>query len=474
LDFIGNNERRTQPTCSNLVNEATVQQQEAYLMSKHTVSHLRGERGQAFADQVRGIPAEQILCVSLDISKYFHVVMIHNGLGEIVTPTFEIDIFQSGFEKLCQAIEKAQQDTQAQVVLLGMEPTSHYFENLARHLLVKGLPVKLVNSFAVKENRNQQLMLRQKTDQIDVAAIGDLLRRGEGNPYKPVVGIYLQLQQIDRVRLGKIKIETMLKNQILGHLDRICPGLVLIGEEAGQRYTPLFEVNFWECQTLQHLIRVCSNPHRLVAMAPEQLVEAFREKHYRLGQAQAAKLISYAQKLLLPDSELLDIRCQLLEHDLTLLGEVQSHIAQMEQSLTELVAKTPYQVWTKLKGLSPVQSASLAAAIGDPAHYTEAKQVFRRSGLISGRNDSGSKQRRGKGSHVLKTGDVYLRRALMSVTATTILHQPIIRQYYQSLVKSKPAGVARIATARRLMGILWAALRDNHSTSLIGCKGADM
>lgn len=36
-------------------------------MSKHAVSHLRGERGQAFADQVRGIPAEQILCVSLHI-----------------------------------------------------------------------------------------------------------------------------------------------------------------------------------------------------------------------------------------------------------------------------------------------------------------------------------------------------------------------------------------------------------------------
>ena len=37
-------------------------------------------------------PLEQILCVSLDIHKYFHVVMIHNALGEIVTMPFEIDI----------------------------------------------------------------------------------------------------------------------------------------------------------------------------------------------------------------------------------------------------------------------------------------------------------------------------------------------------------------------------------------------
>jgi hypothetical protein len=33
--------------------------------------------------------------------------------------------------------------------------------------------------------------------------------------------------------------------------------------------------------------------------------------------------------------------------------------------------------------------AKLAAAIGDPNNYTYAAQVFRRSGLVSGRNDSG-------------------------------------------------------------------------------------
>ena len=64
-------------------------------MSRKKHTHLRGERGQAFADKMRGIPVEQILCVSLDIHKYFHVVMMHNALGEIVTPPFEIDIFQS-------------------------------------------------------------------------------------------------------------------------------------------------------------------------------------------------------------------------------------------------------------------------------------------------------------------------------------------------------------------------------------------
>src|SRR5512139_3587495 len=130
-------------------------------MSRKKRTHLRGERGQAFADKIRGIPLDRILCVSLDIHKYFHVVMIHNALGEIVTPTFEIDILQSGFDRLCQAVEEVMTRTHAQVILLGMEPSSHYFENLARHLLT-WQPVTLINSFAVKQNRDQQMMQREK------------------------------------------------------------------------------------------------------------------------------------------------------------------------------------------------------------------------------------------------------------------------------------------------------------------------
>lgn len=265
-------------------------------MSKKHSAHLRGERGQAFADLVRGIPPEHILCVSLDISKYFHVAMIHNGLGEIVTPTFEVDIYQSGFDQLCQKIDKAKVHTQAQVVLVGMEPTSHYFENLARHLLNRSQPVTLINSFSVKRNREQQLMRREKTDQIDVAAIGDLLRRGEGTAYKPATGLYLQLQQIERVRQGKIKIAGILKNQIIGHLDRIFPGLIIFNEATKQRYTPLFNTDFWKCQTLQDLIRVCPNPNELVKLSPADLVQAFHAQGRRLGPATAAKIIAHAQK----------------------------------------------------------------------------------------------------------------------------------------------------------------------------------
>ena len=443
-------------------------------MSQSTHTHLRGKRGKEFADQIRGIPMDQILCVSLDIGKYFHVAMIHNALGDIVTPACEIDFLQHGFDQLHQAIDRATAQTQAQLVLVGMEPTSHYFENLARHLIQRSQPVKLINSFAVSKNRDQQMMHREKTDEIDTAAIGDLLRRGEGTLYRPPTGVYLQLQHLDRVRLSKIKMRSMLKNQILGHLDRIFPGLVITDDAARARHAPVFVTNFWCCQTLQHLIRVCPDPHRLSSMSAQELTAAFHTAGYSLGPARAAKIIALAQSVLLPDPELVAIRAELLQHDLALLEAVEHHISLLEEREIALLAPTPYLIWTRLKGLSPIQVASLAAAIGDPAHYAYAGQVFRRSGLVSGRDDSGTRQRKGKGKGVTKTGDVYLRRALLYALSTLLVHQPVLGRYYHRLKQSKPAGVARVATARRALGILWATLRDQRPTTLVLRKGVTM
>jgi transposase len=436
-------------------------------MSKKQRTHLRGRRGQAFAAQIRGLALDEILCVSIDVHKYFHVVMMHNALGEVVTPLFEIDIFRSGFERLCAAVDTAVTETQAQLVLVGMEPTSHYFTNLARHLRARPQPVTLVNSYAVKQNRDQQMMQREKSDEIDTAAIGDLLRRGEGTPYQPVTGVYLELQQLDRARLGKVKLRTMVQNRILGHLDRIFPGLVLCSPAAHKRYTPLFKTDFWTCQTLQHLIRVCPNPHQLRAMTPQDLMTAFHAQQYRLGPVTATKIIRYAHKVLLPAPTVATLRCELLQLDLALLEALATQLATLETRLVALLPRTPYAILARLKGLSAIQVASLAAAIGDPTHYTHARQVFRRSGLVPGRNDSGTRQRRGKGQHVVKVGDVYLRRALLNAVATLMLHQPVLGQYYAQLKQTKPPGVARVATARRALGILWAIVRDQHSETLI-------
>lgn len=436
-------------------------------MKQKQQSHLRGQRGQAFADKIRGIFPEQILCVSIDISKDFHVALLHNGLGEIIAPSFEVDIFRTGLERLSQMIDTAVIRTNAQVVLLGMEPTGHYYENLARHLQASGRKITIINSYAVKENRRQQMMACEKNDDIDAASIGDLLRRGEGTPFRPPTGVYLQLQQLDRARLGEVKIQTMYKNRVIGHLDRIWPGLILTKAAAKKRYKPLFATDFWRCQRWQQLVRVCPDPRQVAAMSSDEMIRAFHEHGFPMGAVWAQRFIDYAQRSLWPDPEVVSCRRLLLMSDLAALDEVSARIASYAEQLQPLLTQTPYQFLTRVKGLSVASVASFAAAIGNPSYYNHAGQVFRRSGLVSGRNDSGARQNQGEGNSVTKVGDVYLRIALNNMFNGLVLHQPALSAYYHRLKQTKKPGVARVATIRRLNGIVWATMRDQRADTLV-------
>jgi hypothetical protein len=247
----------------------------------------------------------------------------------------------------------------------------------------------LINSFAVKQNRDQKMMQREKTDPIECGAIGDLLRRGEGTPYKPATGIYIQLQQLDRVRLSKVKIEGMLKYQIIAHLDRIFPGLLILGKGAREHYTPLFQVNFWQCQTLQHLIRVCPNLHQLVQMTPEQLLQAKRSPWGANHRQSSNGALAGSRTC---------------GHPLRTLAE-QSALAGNRPGPHRRTRAEPDRVGRSnpFPGLGPTLRPQC------------------RADRQSGRNDSGNRQSKGKGSSIVKAGDVYLRRALMNAVTTLLL-----------------------------------------------------
>jgi hypothetical protein len=63
---------------------------------------------------------------------------------------------------------------------------------------------------------------------------------------------------------------------------------------------------------------------------------------------------------------------------------------------------------------------------------------------------------------------------LMNASETLILHQPSLAAYYGRLKLSKPDQVARVATARRALGILWATLRDQRADQLLLKRGVTM
>ena len=261
---------------------------------------------------------------------------------------------------------------------------------------------------------------------------------------------------------------TMAQNRIINTLDRLFPGLVLTKQsKKRKRYEALFRSSLWKTQTLQALIRICPDPNRLAEMTNSQLIDLFHAHDQRMGPKTATRIIAYAQKVLAPPSDMTDV----YEQDLRrYLADFDHHTAQIEKITAEMeqvVQRTPYAILAECVGITPVMVAHLAGALDDPVRFPGASQVFRYSGFVSGRNDSGTKQLEGKGSAITKAGNIYVRRTLDQITGSCLLNQPVIRQYYHKLLKTKPIGVARVACARRTTGILWATIRDQRSDKLV-------
>ena len=433
--------------------------------------HLQGRRGEAFLKLIRGVPRDQIISVSIDVHKYYHLALIHNDYGEILVPSFKVDIFKTGFARLCSEIDRIVTETRAQVLFIGMEPTGHYFDNLARHLRDRYPHIRLVNSFAVSKNRQQKMLRAQKNDEIDLCAIGDLVLRNECFPFQPLSGDYLQLQYWVRFRKAKVKARTALRNQIIGHLDRIFPGLVRPNKEARGEHPSLF-ANFWECGTAQDLIQLCPDPHDLAAMEPEALVQLFHTHQRRMGPVTAKRIIDFAQQVLLPHPEVIKARRPQLKLDLALLEALDQAIAEAEKQIASHLSKTKGEILTQIKSIGTLRAASYVAGIGNPEHYEHAGQTFKRSGLISGCNDSGIRQQGGKGRPVTKVGDSHLRSALIEMTLGLCQWQPYFGDYKDGLkARGKHPGVATVATARKVNGVLFALMRDQAKFHPIDAQG---
>jgi hypothetical protein len=102
-----------------------------------------------------------------------------------------------------------------------------------------------------------------------------VLREGHGRPYRPPSGVYLTLYHLERYRLAREQAATRLKNQIIGHVDRLYPGLVVRDRDAAQRLKPMFR-DMWTAKTPRRLLELCPDPYQLRQQTANSLYQQFR------------------------------------------------------------------------------------------------------------------------------------------------------------------------------------------------------
>jgi transposase len=138
----------------------------------------------------------------------------------------------------------------------------------------------------------------------------------------------------------------------------------------------------------------------------------------------------------------------------------------LEHEIRQLIAATPALAapaaqLTSVPGIGPVISATLLAALPELGHAT-GKQLAALVGLAPFAQDSGQY----RGARHIAGGRSDVRQALYQAVIVMGTHNPVLATYQRTLIqRGKPFKVAAIATARKLLGILNAMLRDNLSWS---------
>ena len=149
-----------------------------------------------------------------------------------------------------------------------------------------------------------------------------------------------------------------------------------------------------------------------------------------------------------------------LDIELTALEQIQGLIQEVEAKL-EVLAKQDKRVeqLQSIPGVGPRLAEVVVAVIDDPKRFKTAKQVGAYAGLVPKQYESGTMSRQGR---ITGQGNKLLRALLVEVGWLMRRYNPVLKSIFDRVCKESKARrkIAVVATARRLLVMCWAMLRD--------------
>lgn len=96
------------------------------------------------------------LVVVIDITQQVHVARAVNYHGNVVGDTLSFENNEEGFARLLESINQLKATKGFDAIIVGMEPTGHYWLTLSKWLYDQGIDVVTVNPHLVKKNKENR------------------------------------------------------------------------------------------------------------------------------------------------------------------------------------------------------------------------------------------------------------------------------------------------------------------------------
>lgn len=358
---------------------------------------------------------EQTIVIGVDIAKSNHVAraFTYRGLELGKRCLFTND--EAGLLRLLEWAGALRTETSPDL-LLGVEPTGHYWFPLFHFLTSRGVSVVLVNPHHVKKSKELDDNSPTKNDIKDAKVIAKLVLDGRYSIPQLLDGVYADLRGLMRQyeRLGTDL--TRVRNRIHNVLDRIFP-----------EYTQVFKD--WEGKTSLVTLKHLPLPQDVVRVDRDAIVRLWRENNVQggIGHKRAAQLQEAAARSIGLIAGAKAAR-QELAMDLAQYELLVKQIAQVLEVVQQTAATIPgVEEMLSVPGIGLITVAGFLAEIGDLHGYDHSQQIVRHAGLNL-REDSSGKH---KGATVIsKRGRRGLRKLLYWAALTLVRSNPEFRAWY--------------------------------------------
>ncbi|PWV87364.1 transposase IS116/IS110/IS902 family protein, partial [Paenibacillus cellulosilyticus] len=365
------------------------------------------------------------LIIGIDIAKYTHVARAtdYRGIERGSYLAFSNDF--EGYEKLLHWMKSLMFEFNKTDVIVGVEPTGHYWLNLAFWLKEKQLELVLVNPFQVKRNKENRDNSPTKNDIKDALVIADMVKNGYYSE------VYFASEQFRALRVLVTSRESLVK-QVAGVINKI--------HRWTDMYFPEFHHVFKDPKSKTALATLVEFPHPsdICQLTVENIREGWKKHLKRNGaRSTAAALIQAAkQSSALPGCEdEAKLSITLLMQQLDLFNE---QLAQLEEKLESLIQCIPTsKSLLTIKGINTVTLATLYSEAGDFSRLDHGNQMLRLAGLHLSENSSGKHKGEVK---LTKRGRPGLRKVLYQAVFQMVSVNPefkALHQYNKQIKKMK-------------------------------------
>lgn len=359
---------------------------------------------------------ENTLVIGIDIAKKKHYACAIDERGRVLQKSFPFSQSREGFDAFYEKILTLRATHEKSEILVGFEPTGHYWMNLAAYLTLHGIPFVMVNPHHVNRSKELDDNLQTKNDQKDALVIARLLRDGRFSYPRILEDVEAELRNGATLR-SKIQEDlNALQNRIIRWIDRFFPEFMTVFKDFGKMAYAALEMT--------------PLPSDIQGKTPEELLFLYRKvKGMKSPQLPKAKqLVEVAQRSIGLTEGLVMARIEIA----TLLTQyklMQSQLDTLTEQLTELAKEmTDYEYLNSVPGISNVTIVELLSEVGSLTQYDHPRQLIKLAGLTLRENSSG--QHKGQ-KRISKRGRRKLRALLFRVMMPLIRHNEAFKQLHE-------------------------------------------